>query len=189
MTKFFAFTSLIFYFFALLFGLLLFTGRYPSTAVVSVKTADGGTIKLDQERLKRLKEEIKKLEEQIAQKRKELSKLEERIAEANGTIEQLRGEIIVLSAQKRSLEQGQSLATLYNSMQPEDVASLIAKADDRMIDMIVRYVFPYMRERNVGRIMSSLTKSNPQVAVKIVQMMAKLDEEAADKETETEESL
>ncbi|RKY03912.1 hypothetical protein DRP77_05170 [Candidatus Poribacteria bacterium] len=188
MTRFFALMSLVFYFFAVLFGLILFTGRYSATTTV-VQTVDGKTVKLDQEKLKMLKEELKKLEEQIAQKRKELSKLEEQIAEANGTIEQLRGEITVLTAQKRSLEQGQSLATLYNSMQPEDVASLIAKADDRMIDMIVRYVFPYMRERNVGRIMSSLTKSSPQVAVKIVQMMAKLDEEAANKGSSAEGSL
>lgn len=185
MTKFLTFTSLSFYFFAVLFGLILFTGRYP--AAVIIQTSDGKTIKLDREKLKRLKAEIKRLEEEVAKKRNELSKLEEQIAEANGTIEQLKGEITMLNAQKRGLEQGQSLATLYNSMQPEDVASLIAKADDRMIDMIVRYVFPYMRERNVGKIMSSLAKSSPQVAIKIVQMMAKLDEES--NQRQTEESL
>ena len=184
MTKIFALMSLTFYFFAVLFGLILFTGRYHPAAPAGEK---GKSEEVESERTKALAQKVKRLEEEIASKRKELVNLQEQIDQANQTIEQLRAEIAALSAEKRSLEQGQSLAKLYNAMQPEEVASLLSKADSQMIDMIVKYAFPYMREKNVGKIMSALTKSDPQVAIKITQILARIDEES--RKRQTEESL
>ncbi|HID55984.1 TPA: hypothetical protein EYP37_05610 [Candidatus Poribacteria bacterium] len=166
MTKLMTITSLTFYFFALLFGLILFTGRYTYT--VPAQTVQGKPGETSAERIKRLDAEIKA-------KQNRLSKLQGQIGEATRRLNQIKEQIATLEMERESVERGRSLARLYSSMQAEDVASLIMQANDETIDLIVKYAFPYMRDRVLGKVMSSLVKNNPQLAARISKMLAEND--------------
>jgi len=174
MTKLMTITSLAFYFFALLFGLILFTGRYTYT--VPAQTAQGeGKSEETSAQMKSLQEKIKQLNAEIETKQNRLSKLQEQIGEATRTLNQLKEQIAALEMERESVERGRSLARLYSSMQAEDVASLIMQANDETIDLIVKYAFPYMRDKDLGKVMSSLVKSDPQLAAKISKILAEND--------------
>lgn len=167
MMKLMTITSLAFYFFALLFGLILFTGRYTYT--VPSQTAQG------KGKPGETSAQTKQLDAEIEAKQNRLSKLQEQIGQATRTLNQLKEQIAALEMERESVERGRSLARLYSSMQAEDVASLIMQANDETIDLIVKYAFPYMRSRDLGKVMSSLVKSDPQLAARISKILAEND--------------
>jgi septal ring factor EnvC (AmiA/AmiB activator) len=184
MTKLLTLLSLTFYFFALLFGLILFTGRFPQPV-----SGQEGQSETSAEQMVPLETKLQELNKEIESKQARLSKLQEEIAKAKKTINQLKGQITALEIEKNSLDRGRSLARLYGSMQAEDVASIITKANDETIDLIVKYAFPYMKDRDLGKVMGSLVKTDPQLAAKIIKMMAKNDGEERTEELEGEKNI
>ena len=167
--------ALTFYFFALLFGLMLYLGRNQKEEFMTAGEVIGyATItKPEAKEIQRLMDEQHQLSMQVEQLQSELIDKQTRVEEMKTQAAQLQKEMDTLTGEKQQYQKGQTLATDLLAMKPQQAAATLAAADDALLRFFVSYAMPFMRgDAQYKKMMDAVAKNNPALAAKLETFVA-----------------
>jgi len=170
--------ALAFYFFAMLFGLMLYMGigrggQIPpnliSKSMLPAEAAGYSTITPPSpDEIKKLLEQEQQYQAQIELLESQLNAKQLAVDEMTVRLSKLQSELKRLDMDKKFTEQGQKMASVYGKMNPEEAASAWKNIKEEHLKWIVEYAFPYMNDKTLGSIMAKADQSLTESVSKII---------------------
>jgi len=163
MAKIMGILALAFYFFAMLFGLMLYTGvgrgghiPYGSMSKSMLPTEAEGYSTItppSPDEIKELLEQEKQLQSQIELLEAQLNAKQLAFDDVTVRLSKLQSDFKLLDMEKKLTERGRMMASVYKKMNPEEAASVWGKVPEEKLKWMVEYAFPYMNDTTLGKIM------------------------------------
>jgi len=170
--------ALVFYFFALVFGMMLYVGvgrggQIPPALMsksMSPEKAAGYSVITppSPDEIKELLAKERQLQAQIEILEAQLNAKQAEVDDATVQLSKLQSELKLLNMEKKLTERGQMMASTYDKMKPEEAASALGKVNDDTLKWIVAYAFPYMEGESLGKIMGKADQPLTERVSKII---------------------
>lgn len=178
MAKIMGILALTFYFFALLFGLMLYVGVGQGGQIpyglISKSMSPGEAAGYaaitppSPDEIKELMAKERELQSTMEFVEAQLNKKQADVDDLTVRISKLQSELKRLDMEKKITERGQQMALMYISMKPEEAASMLGKINDEDLKWMVTYAFPHMTDKVQGKIMGQADQTLTEKIIRII---------------------